>query len=123
MPEKRFSHTRQRCQEVCRRADSAAPSLALSMAALYAPRGIVSKDIFDTVALLWENDVVDITEAQMKDIVIFDGKGYWCGRRRQGSRVLEFWSTKKKDAARFHFPEVAQKIASTIPQRVTFAAA
>lgn len=50
IPEKRFSHTGQWCQEVCRRADSAAPSLALSMAALYPGCGSVSNIVLDTVA-------------------------------------------------------------------------
>ncbi len=37
IPEKRFSQTGQWCQEVCRRADSAAPSLALSMTGFIRP--------------------------------------------------------------------------------------
>lgn len=53
-------------------------------------------------------------------MVIFDGKGYWCGRRRVNGQILDLWSTKKKDAARFHFREVAVKIASTLPQKVIF---
>jgi len=56
IPEKRFSHTGQKCHEVCRRADSAAPSLALSIASLYAPGVTVSNIVLDTVAYLWEDD-------------------------------------------------------------------
>ena len=55
----------------------------------------------------------------MKEIVIHDGKGYWCARRRVDGRLIDLWSPKRKDAAIFHFLEVAQKIAASIPQTVT----
>jgi hypothetical protein len=56
-------------------------------------------------------------------MVIFDGKGYWVGMRRpERGRIVHLWSPKKEDAAHFHFYEVAQKIASTIPQKVTIKA-
>jgi hypothetical protein len=54
--------------------------------------------------------------------VIFDGKGYWCARRRPQGRALDMWSSRARDAARFHFLEAAKKIASTLPQRVTIKA-
>jgi hypothetical protein len=52
-------------------------------------------------------------------MVIFDGKGYWVGMRRPDGKVVHLWSTKKADAAKFHFYEVAKRIAATIPQPVT----
>lgn len=54
----------------------------------------------------------------MNDVMIFDGKGYWVRRRRHDGKVYELWSPRKEDAARFHFLEVAKKIASTLPQKV-----
>ena len=56
----------------------------------------------------------------MKGIVIYDGKGYWVGRRRPDGRIVDMWSSKRVDAAVFHFEEVARKIAATLPQRVIF---
>jgi hypothetical protein len=53
-------------------------------------------------------------------MVIFDGKGYWVKRRRVNGRVFDLWSPHKKDAAIFHFPEVARKIAASLPQKVSF---
>lgn len=52
-------------------------------------------------------------------MVIFDGKGYWVGMRRPGGTIVHLWSSKKRDAAKFGFYEVARKIASTIQQPVT----
>jgi hypothetical protein len=51
--------------------------------------------------------------------VITDGHGYWVSQRRDtnGQRI-GFWSTKLKDAARIHFPEVAQAIAKHLPMPV-----
>lgn len=54
----------------------------------------------------------------MRDLVIFDGNGYFVRRRRSGESVVDIWSPHKKDAARFTFAEVAKKFASTIPQPV-----
>lgn len=56
----------------------------------------------------------------MNGITIFDGRGYWVGMRRPEGRIVHLWSPHKKDAARIHFRAVAEKIASTIPQKVTF---
>lgn len=56
----------------------------------------------------------------MNELVIFDGEGYWIGRRRPNGRVVDLWSPHKKDAARIHFQAVAEKIASTLPQKVRF---
>jgi hypothetical protein len=52
-------------------------------------------------------------------MVIFDGKGYWVGMRRPDGKFVHLWSTNKRDAAKFHFYEVAKRIAATIPQPVT----
>lgn len=59
----------------------------------------------------------------MNDVMIFDGKGYWVGRRRPDGRCVDLWSPRKEDAARFHFRQVAEKIASTLPQRVRIVSA
>jgi len=56
----------------------------------------------------------------MKGIVIFDGKGYFVRRRRPNGRVVDLWSPRKKDAARFYIPEAAQRFAATFPQKVEF---
>jgi hypothetical protein len=53
-------------------------------------------------------------------MTIFDGQGYWVGMRRPEGRIVHLWSPHKRDAARFTFRAVAEKIASTIPQKVTF---
>ena len=56
----------------------------------------------------------------MREFVIFDGEGYWVAMRRsEEGRAVHLWSPHKKDAARFHFLAVAEKIASTISQKVT----
>ena len=55
----------------------------------------------------------------MKGFVIRDENGYFVIRRRYNGKVFNMWSTRKRDAARFHFYEAAKKIAATIPQRVT----
>ena len=56
----------------------------------------------------------------MNSIIIYDGKCYWCARRRLNGRIIDMWSTLKVDAGRFHFPEAAQQIAKAIPQQTTF---
>jgi hypothetical protein len=68
------------------------------------------KIAIDSTSALWDHSVMNY--------VIYDGHGYWCARRRVDGRVLEMWSARRCDAARFHFLEVAQKVASTLPQRV-----
>lgn len=50
--------------------------------------------------------------------IITDGHGYWCGRRRDGTRKFDFWSTKRRDASRIHFAEAAQTIARTLPMPI-----
>ena len=50
---------------------------------------------------------------------IFDGKGYFVKRRRIDGRIIDLWSPRKRDAAKFYFIEVANKFAATIPQRVS----
>ena len=50
--------------------------------------------------------------------IIQDAEGYWCGRRRTDGRLIDFWSSRKVDAAKIHFHEVAKKIASQMPQSV-----
>jgi hypothetical protein len=52
----------------------------------------------------------------MKGFVISDGKGYFVKRRRVDGRIIDLWSPRKKDAARFHFLYVAYAIAAAIPQ-------
>jgi hypothetical protein len=59
-------------------------------------------------------------ERYAKDVVIFDGKGYWVGMRRPRGKIVHIWSPKLKDAARFHFYEVALRVANEIPQPVQF---
>ena len=55
----------------------------------------------------------------MDNYCITDGHGYWVGRRRVDGRKLEFWSPKKRDAAKFHFREVAERISRDLPMRVS----
>lgn len=51
------------------------------------------------------------------DYIIFDGHGYFVRRRRSEGRVVDIWSPKLADAARFHFIEVAEKFAASFPQK------
>jgi hypothetical protein len=53
--------------------------------------------------------------------IITDGTGYWVSQRRDPrdkSRRIGFWSSRLEDAARIHFLEVAQQIASHLPMPV-----
>jgi len=51
--------------------------------------------------------------------IITDGHGYWCGMRRKADGTpVTFWSSKRKDAARIHFREVAESLTKHIPQPV-----
>ena len=51
--------------------------------------------------------------------IITDGHGYIAGRlRRIDNKVYTFWSSKKVDATRYHFYEVAERIAKLISSPV-----
>lgn len=49
-------------------------------------------------------------------MIIKDSKGYWVSMRRN-PEPIHFWSTKKADAAQFHFYEAAERILKMLPQK------
>ena len=53
-----------------------------------------------------------------RSYIITDGQGYFVRRRRLEERIVDIWSPRLSDAARFHFLEVAERIAATIPHTV-----
>ncbi len=54
----------------------------------------------------------------MTNYIIFDGEGYFVKLRRVNGKPIFLWSPRKRDAAHMHFREVAQRLASMMPQPV-----